>query len=372
MSSIDEARLPATNLEFLKLGTKDHVAIICHDQPDPDCIASALAMQSIANHFGLSASIYYGGELGHTQNRVMVNVLNISTHKLDAAEADEETRRSTCEIMDRSYIVLVDVSNFGKQPCEAISSFVSKDREPDIVIDHHDLNPKLSCLYIRKPFGSCSTIMYELLREHQVPISKMLATALYLGISTDTSNLQAEGVVNEDREVFEELKSLIDPESYERILNYPRSTAILDMRRRVYNTIETSSSLAVANAGIISTNQRSLIAELCDELLQVETIETAVVMAIVDEGLKGEKYLVASFRSGVLALNMQDFISKTFGKKFGGGRKGAGGARIPIEPMLKSVLDDMRSRGDDSEFEKFTQPIFRAFAERVKSENSNI
>jgi nanoRNase/pAp phosphatase (c-di-AMP/oligoRNAs hydrolase) len=372
MTTTDEVASWVSDLEFLKGGEKDHVAIVCHDQPDPDCLASALAMQAIASHFGLASTIYYGGEIGHTQNRVMVNVLNIVSQRFDLDDTDEDSKRQIEDRLQKSYIVLVDVAHFGRQPCEAVGGFV-KDREPDLVIDHHEPNPKLTCRYIRRPYGSCSTILFKMLVEMQVPISKTLATALYVGISTDTANLQAEGVAPDDRDVFESLKSLIDPEAYEKILNYPRSVAIIDMRRRVYNTLQVFGNLAVANAGIISVNQRSLIAELCDELLQVESLETAVVMAIVDEGVKGDKYLVASFRSQVLALNMNDFIGKTFGKKFGGGRKGAGAARVPVDPILKTVIDDIRAnKGDNGYLDGFTQPIFHAYAEKVRSENGNI
>lgn len=372
MSTTEEVASLTGDLAFLRSGNKDHVAIVCHDQPDPDCLASALAMQAIAAHMGLPSTIYYGGEIGHTQNRVMVNVLNIAAQRLDLDDGDDDAKQQIIDKIDKSYIVLVDVAHFGRQPCETIGNFV-REREPDLVIDHHEPNPKCTCRYIRRPFGSCATILFKMLEEMHISISKTLATALYVGISTDTANLRAEGVMDEDREVFEALKSLIDPEAYEKILNYPRSVAIIDMRRKVYNTLHVHGNLAIANAGVISINQRSLIAELCDELLQIESIETVVVMAIVDEGVRGDKYLVASFRSQVLALNMNDFIGKTFGKKFGGGRKGAGAARVPVDPILKTVIDDIRAtKGDNGHLDAFTQPIFHAYAEKVRSENGNI
>ena len=360
------------DLSFLKSGKKDHVAIICHDQPDADCLASAMAMQSIAEFYGLSSGIYYGGELSHTQNRVMVNVLNISASKIGEDEEDEETRKRIIDIFENSYLVLVDVACFGKQPCETISMFVPKDREPDLVIDHHDLNPKITCNYIRRPYGACSTILFEILEELAIKPSKILATALYLGISTDTYNLKAEGVSDHDSRVFETLKSLIDPETYESIFNYSKPLAIVDMRRCVYNTMSIEGSIAIANAGVVSANQRSLVAEIADELLQIESVETSVVMAIVDEGQKADKWLVASFRSQLLSLNMQDFIGKTFGKKNGGGRKGCGAAKIVLDSTIRCVLDDILSKNSEEALQSFTKPIFQAYAEKIKSENSNI
>lgn len=70
---------------------------------------------------------------------------------------------------------------------------------------------------------------------------------------------------------------------------------------------------------------------------------------------------------------MNDFIGKTFGKKFGGGRKGAGGASIPIDPILKNVLDHIRVKMSDScHLDTFTQPIFNSYSEKIRNENSNI
>ena len=367
----EEVRTYTRYFDLLKSGKKNHVAIICHDQPDPDCLASALAIKAIADKFNLSSTIFYGGELGHTQNRVMVNVLDISTIRFDDCE-EEDSKQKFIDIIDRSYVCLVDVAQFCKQPCESIASFMAKGRDPDIVIDHHDLNPKLSCAYIHKPYGSCSTIMYEILAEMGIDMTPTLATALYVGISTDTANLKAEGVSDRDRAAFESLKALVDPEAFEKIFNYPKPCSILEMRKTVYGSLHVESALAVAHAGLITPHQRSLIAEVCDELLQVESIETAVVMAIVDEGVKGEKWLVASFRSRMTALNMQDFIGKTFGKKYGGGRKGAGGAKVPIDPTIKMVIDNLRNGHAEEELEMFLQPIFAAFTLKVKNESSNI
>lgn len=68
----------------------NEVTIICHDQPDPDCLASAFAVQSIAQSMGKNSVIYYGGEIPYTQNSVMMNVLNITAIKLDNEDEDDE------------------------------------------------------------------------------------------------------------------------------------------------------------------------------------------------------------------------------------------------------------------------------------------
>ncbi|MFC7006528.1 DHH family phosphoesterase [Halalkalicoccus salilacus] len=55
---------------FDYLTDTESLAIICHWNPDPDCIASALALETIAMEAGVAdVRIFYSGALGHQQNR---------------------------------------------------------------------------------------------------------------------------------------------------------------------------------------------------------------------------------------------------------------------------------------------------------------
>ena len=51
------------------------VSIICHDNPDPDALASGLAVQKLVEFYGHEAKIYHGGLVEHQQNRAMKNLL---------------------------------------------------------------------------------------------------------------------------------------------------------------------------------------------------------------------------------------------------------------------------------------------------------
>lgn len=369
---MNDSFLYSNFLSSLQNTDKDTISIICHDQPDPDCLASAMALRVVAEHFGKNARIYYGGELGHTQNRIMVNVLDMNLVKLDSDE-DEDSTENIKSFIKNSFIAVVDTSNFKSENCSAIKPFVDDCVKPDLVIDHHEINPQVTCDYIRKPYGACSTIMYEILNELELPISKILATALYLGINTDTSDLNSEGAADEDQAAYESLKSKIDLEKFLSIFNYPKPSSLLDLRKRAYHTISTHNNLAVANVGVITPQQRSLVAELCEEFLEIESIETAVVMAVTDEGLKSRKNLVASFRSGQLAINTKDFMSKIFGKKGVGGRKGAGGASIPLDFVHCDVIDSIRSNhGDNGHLSSYVDYLFSAYASKIQEEKENV
>lgn len=367
------------DISSLKTGMKEHVSIICHDKPDSDCLASAMGLQAIAEHLGLKSTIYWGGDITHTQNRVMMNVLNIHTIKLDK---DDENTESIKKNLESSYIILVDTPNFGTANCLAISDFVTKDRKPDLIIDHHDLSATIDKGYIWYQYGSCSTIVYKMLNLFEVPIDSVLATALYIGITIDTDNLKSEGTTKEDEDVYLELKSLIDPDKYLKIFNYPKPFALINLRKKFYNTCCTEgASLIVANVGVINPQQQSLMAELCEEMLDIESIDTSVVLGIVDEGFEKPKYIVASFRSKTLSIDTKEFIQKVFLKKdgkknvaaSGGGRRGAGRAEIKLDQIISECLDSLSKNEEDKiKYETFINMLFDTYKNRIKVEREKI
>jgi len=354
-------------------------AIICHDQPDPDCLASALAVQILAQSKGKIANIYYGGEIPYTQNSVMMNVLNISATKLESDEEnEEESIQQIKDTIDKSVIIVVDTScSFGKENNIGLSQFIGKDRKPDAVIDHHTVNPHLDCpFYVNRSYGACSTILVEMLSSLGLTISKGLATALYLGISTDTADLKSEGTVQNDIDAIEFLRSVMDIELLRKIYDYPKPLALLELRKRAYGSFNIyGNNLTISNVGLINPQQRALVAKICEEMLQIESIDSALVLGIVDEGFDKPKFLIASFRTEVLAINVSQFIQKIFGKKYGGGRRGAGAAKIPLDDKICSVID-FSKRQDESDSSKMIkgllEPIFSYYTDKAKTEKSNI
>lgn len=357
---------------------KDNVAIICHDQPDPDCLASALAIQSIVESVGKTSTIYYGGEIPYTQNSVMMNVLNIHAIKLEVDEENEEESLQQIKLnLEKSAIVVVDTSCcFGKENNTGLMPFIDKDRKPDIVIDHHTNNPYLECPnYLNKQYGSCSTIMFEILNAANITIDKGLATALYLGISTDTVDLKSEGTTDNDTSALETLRSIMDVELLRKIYDYPKPLALLELRRRAYcNFSICGNNLTISNVGFVNAQQRALLAKLCEEMLQIESIDSALIMGVVDEGVDKPKYLIASFRTGVLGINVSQFVQKIFGKKYSGGRKGAGAAKIPLDDRFCSVIDFVRRQNSDSDkdLESLMTPFFQFYTNKTKEEKNNI
>lgn len=157
-----------------------NVAIIMHNNPDPDCLAGSFGLQLLLKkHFKIESTLFYQGLIGRAENRSMVNQLKIEA----LPYKDIDFRRFKT-------IAMVDT-----QPSAGNNPLPSK-VIPDIVIDHHRPIRKKTRLVkfqdVRPEAGSSSTIITRYLRAAEIKIPKTLATALLYGIKTDTYDLERE------------------------------------------------------------------------------------------------------------------------------------------------------------------------------------
>lgn len=77
------------------LSESSRLAIVCHDNPDPDCLASALALECIVN----DVTVVYSGNISHQQNRVFVNSLDIDLKTFGEVDLDDH---DTIALVDNS------------------------------------------------------------------------------------------------------------------------------------------------------------------------------------------------------------------------------------------------------------------------------
>ncbi len=136
---------------------------------DPDAIASAMAVKRLLWRRVSEVTITYFNEISRPDNIAMVRLLDAGLVPL-------------ARINDRNFnsFVVVD-SQPDHHECFAMFPY-------DAVIDHHPLSCDVGRFNdIREGYGACSTMMTEYLKAAGVKPSAKLATALLLGIKTDTS-----------------------------------------------------------------------------------------------------------------------------------------------------------------------------------------
>jgi nanoRNase/pAp phosphatase (c-di-AMP/oligoRNAs hydrolase) len=152
------------------------VLILAHNNPDPDTISAGWALCYILEKkFNTRCQLAYGGLIARAENRAMVRLLNIPIKPVDQLN-----------IADFDVFALIDT-----QP-RAGNNSLPAHLKPSIVIDHHGARKSTQGVEfpdIRLRYGSSATILAEYLLESGLPIPKNMATALYLGIKTDTQNL---------------------------------------------------------------------------------------------------------------------------------------------------------------------------------------
>jgi nanoRNase/pAp phosphatase (c-di-AMP/oligoRNAs hydrolase) len=149
--------------------------ILTHDFPDPDALASAFALQHLAQSaFGIQSRIAYGGELGRTENRVMVRLLKIPIYKV---------KRSW--FRKYSKVALVDT-----QPVFENNAF-PRNRRATLVVDQHpsSAKPEADLAIVDPNCGATCVLVAQALLQSGVDIPARVATALAYGILTDTLDL---------------------------------------------------------------------------------------------------------------------------------------------------------------------------------------
>ncbi len=294
-----------------RIQPEDRVAILTHNNPDPDAIAAAFGLARVIRQTqGANSQILYGGIVGRANNRAMVRHLEIPIQHI--------TLHSQ---LDFDHYCLVDTQP-GMQNNMLPDSIV-----PLLVVDHHPLPDEGAApdyFDHRLELGSTSTIITQYLTSHDVEIDSRLATALFYGIKTDTEGL-ARDSGELDREMFFFLYPKIDPELLNRIENpdlsieYYRDIGDAVLSCRVCDH--------VLIADLDDSSTPDMPAEMADFLLRMNGVEVAFVyglyQGIVHFSLRTS---LPALRLGRLALVLVNEIGTA------GGHNRAAGGQIPYTP----------------------------------------
>src|SRR4051812_11676229 len=146
----------------------DRVLILLHNDPDPDALASGLALRNLLRRTKTTAIIGAIQGVTRPENLRMANMLDIHVEQVTAGSLQEFERIATVDVQPHYFGGLLN--------------------RADLVIDHHPEQPGYSAVFkdIRADYGSTSTILTEHLRAIDVNISERTATAMLYAIKSDT------------------------------------------------------------------------------------------------------------------------------------------------------------------------------------------
>jgi len=178
MVSRTKAQLKFERFASILKGSKN-LLVVMQDNPDPDAIATAVALRKLANNIAnIPCSISHGGTIGRGENRALVRYLALNLHHCDQIDFSKF-----------DLIAMVDT-----QPHTGNNSLPA-DVVPDIIFDHHPFrraSREVQFTDIRSKYGATSTILFEYLTDANIEIDVPLATALLYAIRSDTQDLGRE------------------------------------------------------------------------------------------------------------------------------------------------------------------------------------
>lgn len=265
----------------------ESLGIITFDNPDPDTIASAIALQAIADHFGVEANIHYFGEIGHQENRAFANLLGIDLVQIETEE----------DLDEYDLVGLVDHS----ANAEDVSVNI------DIFIDHYEPDTELEASFtdIRPNISSTSTILTKYIQEFDIKPSEEVATALLYGIRAETLDFKRE-TTPADLTAAAYLYPFANHDTLEQVESPSMSPETLDVLAEAIQNRKVQGSHLISNAGFI--RDRDALTQAAQHLLDLEGITTTAVFGIADETI----YIAA--RSRDIRLNIQNTLEDAFGE----------------------------------------------------------
>lgn len=315
-------------LEKLLAAHRDEChAIILHDYPDPDAIASAFAHRLISAQYHIQTDILYAGTISHPQNIALVRLLGI------------ELVRFQPELNLAQYQGAVYVDNQGNAAGKITEALEAVGVPALAVVDHHESQERLRPAFadIRR-IGATATIYAEYLEQGLVELNRSnkehvaVATALMHGVMADTDRFVRAGVADFHAAGF--LSRFVDQDLLNRILNQSRTRQTMESIQRALGHRITTENYSIAGIGYLRAADRDSIPQATDFLLTEENIHTAIVYGIVIDN-EGREALIGSIRTNKVTLDPDAFIKEVLGKDgsgnyFGGGKFAAGAFEIPI------------------------------------------
>ncbi|MGH7481145.1 MAG: DHH family phosphoesterase [Longimicrobiales bacterium] len=240
--------------------------VLVQAEPDPDAMASALAVRVLLRRQQDDTPIVTLGGVTRPENRRMVELLRLRITTVSEAELAAFER-----------IVVVDM-----QP------IMLHGVEPRIaVIDHHPVVGGYLAEFadIRPRYGATATMMTEYIRaDDERRVRKRVATALLYGIKTDTASL-SRGVTAADVTAYAFLQGRSDAELLHRIERPGFDLGTVRDFGRALEGMTLDGDLAIALMGAIPPENAHILANLGDFLIGMQGVRWAAAGGVVDDRL---------------------------------------------------------------------------------------
>lgn len=282
----------------------DRVLIMLHNDPDPDAMASGLALRNVLHRTKATAILGAMQGVTRPENLRMLNLLDIHVEPVTPAMLREFDRIAMVDVQPHYFGGLID--------------------RVDLVIDHHPEQTGYTTIFkdIRADYGSTSTILTEHLRAVDVNISERTATAMLYAIKSDTLffNRQTNRV---DLDAFSYLYPLADAAMIRKMEGAEITDERLDAVMAAHQQGCLEDQVFCAFLG--SVGREDFIPYVADFFLQLEGVKWTVVAGLVDSTLS------ISFRNLGYTRNAGELARRYFADiGSAGGHRAMAKAVVPI------------------------------------------
>lgn len=301
-------------------GSPDYL-ILCHDNPDPDSLSSAMALQHLFLRLcGVQSKIVCGGFVGRAENQEMIKCLKI---RLYAA-----SRIKWSKYDDR--VALVDT-----QPWTGNNSLPAG-LVPRLVFDHHPKRKRTVASFLRvsPEYGATATILTEYLWATG-PVPKPVATALSYGISSETQDLGREASPA-DMDAYLSLFPIANQKQLSRIKHPPLRSSYFTLLNRALSRAFTCRQVVGVHLGEVENPD--IIHEVADLFVRMERMRWSLVTG------RFRDRLILSVRTtnekgsaGSLARRMLR------GKGTAGGHDRMAGGMVDIGQLNEPIVGEIES-----------------------------
>jgi nanoRNase/pAp phosphatase (c-di-AMP/oligoRNAs hydrolase) len=317
----------------------DELSVLTHPNPDPDAMAAAMGVASLAEQVETEVTIQFPGKIRHQENRAFRNVLEVELDQIERAED-----------LASGAVILVDHN-------EPRGFSGSETVRPVAVVDHHPGDGRgESFTDVRTEYGACSSVIAEYFEDldatpvppdtHESEIDSTyvvpsrVATGLFFGILTDTNRLTS-GIDPADFAASSFLSGGVDENLLDRIANPQVSAETLEIKATAIREREVEGAFAISDVGEVSNVDA--IPQAADELIRLEGVTAAIVYG----ARNGVLYLSGRSRDDrvhmgrALESALEDIPSAG-----GGGHARMGGGQISLEdgefvwPARENTLTD--------------------------------
>ncbi|MEE3202877.1 MAG: DHH family phosphoesterase [Acidobacteriota bacterium] len=263
----------------------DRVLILLHNDPDPDALASGLALRNLLRRTKTTAIIGAFHGVTRPENLRMTNLLDIKVESITAESLAQFDRIATIDVQPHYFGGLLN--------------------HVDLVIDHHPERSGEQALfkYILSEFGSTATIMTNHLRSVDANVSERVATALLYAIKSDTLFLSRH-TNSSDLDAFTFLYQLADAQLVRKMEGSGVTHERLQYVTTASQTGKIRDQLFTACLGLVP--REDIVTYVADFLLQVEDIKWTVIAGQIDDKI------VISVRNVGYTRHAGTFVNKWF------------------------------------------------------------